>query len=62
MVFYDYANEAGTEGLHDPNMEENNDELNHRQEIVNTWKQQEEENQPLLLMHLVNCQRRKASL
>ncbi len=36
MVFCDYANEGSTQGLCDPNMEENTDELNHRQQILDT--------------------------
>lgn len=32
MEFCDYANEEGTWGLCDPHMEENTDELNHRQQ------------------------------
>lgn len=38
MEFCDYANEEGTWGLCDPNMEENTDELNHRQQRqVHMW-------------------------
>ena len=36
MVFCDYANWGSTQGLCDPNMRENTDELNHRQHKSDT--------------------------
>lgn len=47
-VFSDYANEAATEGRHDPNMEENNDELSCRQKILDTSTQCLTTNNPML--------------
>lgn len=38
MVFCDYANEQRTLGLRDPNLGQNNDELNHRLQSLDTSK------------------------